>query len=206
MGGLVVTGKHHILLDDLSLLDGLNLANQRRRLWMQHVNTPPLVTIVTTANPTDLGSSSDTDPNNSNKVMELPHNINLLTLEPLGDGAFLLRLEHVFEAHESQSLSQPVSIDLEAFVQSLLPGSNDCRVAWIRETTLGGNMWKGDFHRLGFWAESNDISDWTQRWMTQTSSNQSAAVFNSRQLELKPMEIRTFIFQIESTSFNTKVQ
>jgi lysosomal alpha-mannosidase len=42
----------------------------------------------------------------------LPINVQLLTLEPWKDDAYVLRFEHILEKDEDDVLSQPTTIDL----------------------------------------------------------------------------------------------
>ena len=178
--GLVVRGKHHFLLDT-----SIAKSNERRRFLTNEINHPPLVTFMTVDQAAAAQSHQMAAP------QQLPDNVNLLTLEPLEEqGVYLIRLEHFFEADESAKWSKPVTLDLTAFIQSLHLGSS---IKWIRETALGGNVWAEDVDRLKFRVESNDIRAWLNKKESTTASD--LTVFET--IDLMPMQIRTFKFQIE---------
>ena len=43
----------------------------------------------------------------------MPDNVHVLTLEPWVNGTHLLRLEHVYDAGEDQTLAQPATVELD---------------------------------------------------------------------------------------------
>ena len=50
----------------------------------------------------------------------MPDNVHVLTLEPWVNGTHLLRLEHVYDAGEDQTLAQPATVELDViFFKSL---------------------------------------------------------------------------------------
>ena len=51
-------------------------------------------------------------------MKELPINVHLLTLQDLGDGDYLLRLEHQFEVDEGV-YSNPVNVSLSVSLMQL---------------------------------------------------------------------------------------
>uniref|UniRef100_A0A182U141 alpha-mannosidase n=1 Tax=Anopheles melas TaxID=34690 RepID=A0A182U141_9DIPT len=114
-------------------------------------------------------------------AQQLPPNVNLLTLEPWKDGTVLVRLEHLFERNEDPVYSQAVRINVRSVLFAL-------NIESIHETTLAANQWKADSKRLEFNTESkaNEASpkDQVER-VAQDSTD-----FD---IELQPMEIRTFI-------------
>uniref|UniRef100_A0A499FTU7 Alpha-mannosidase n=1 Tax=Anopheles arabiensis TaxID=7173 RepID=A0A499FTU7_ANOAR len=114
-------------------------------------------------------------------AQQLPPNVNLLTLEPWKDGTVLVRLEHLFERNEDPVYSQAVRINVRSVLFAL-------NIESIHETTLAANQWKADSKRLQFNTEStaNEASpkDQVER-VAQDSTD-----FD---IELQPMEIRTFI-------------
>ena len=110
------------------------------------------------------------------------------------DGAFLIRLEHIFGVDDFPGqLSASTSVDLKAFIESLdLVRSS--RLRWIRETALGGNVWKDDVSRMEFKAETNDVIRHWYRGPVPRAGHQ----LNPRRVEFQPMEIRTFQFGMDT--------
>ncbi|NXL71769.1 MA2B1 mannosidase, partial [Leptocoma aspasia] len=96
--GLVVRGWHRVLLDTAA-----TAADQHRPLAQEMVTSP---SVVLAAGPgPDLRQFSGLR-------RALPPSLHLLSVEPRGAGAVLLRLEHLFERGESHNGSQPVTVDL----------------------------------------------------------------------------------------------
>jgi lysosomal alpha-mannosidase len=50
----------------------------------------------------------------------LPDNVHILTLEPWQEDSYILRLEHILENNEDDSLSQAVSVDLSVLTKTVL--------------------------------------------------------------------------------------
>ncbi|NXH38318.1 MA2B1 mannosidase, partial [Dicaeum eximium] len=96
--GLVVRGRHLVLLGPAAT------AAQRHRPLAQEVVTPPSLVLAPGTGP-QLRQWAGL-------CRALPPNVHLLSLEPRGAGAVLLRLEHLYERGESQNGSQPVILDL----------------------------------------------------------------------------------------------
>ncbi|CAG9761788.1 unnamed protein product [Ceutorhynchus assimilis] len=116
----------------------------------------------------------------------LPQNVHIMTLEPWTKSSYLLRLEHVFEIEQDSTLSEPVTVDLK---QDLF---TSFELKSIRETTLGANQWLKDNKRLNFKsAFQSDEEDLSK-------TKRSNALNNEFSVELKPMEIRTFIVEVVS--------
>ena len=107
----------------------------------------------------------------------LPPNVHLLTVEPWKDDTMLLRFEHLFEKGEDSQYSLPIQIN----VQDLFVNVN---VVSLQETTLAGNQWKEESIRLDYGQKQNKNTNRT-------------VIENKFIVELKPMEIRTFVIRLE---------
>merc|ERR1712012_329614 len=156
---------------------------------MNEVNNPPLVTF---SNGHQQLQSSPL----KKAPQSLPPNVHLLTLEPIiseSASRYMIRLEHFFDEGDSDEWSTPVHLDLEDFIGSLQLGGP---IDWIRETTLGGNVWADETKRLEFSAEKNEINGFVFGHISATRREQTDdARLNVASVELKPFEIRTFQFQ-----------
>ncbi|KAH1004273.1 hypothetical protein HUJ04_004052 [Dendroctonus ponderosae] len=111
----------------------------------------------------------------------LPANVQILTLEPWSEASYLLRVEHIFEVDEDPVLSQPTTVELQNLFATFTIKS-------LRETTLGGNQWLEDNERMIF--KSLYQSDGLNYRPVAEELGEFAVTLN-------PMEIRTFIIQIE---------
>ena len=124
--GLIITGKHHLLLGEA----GSTL--EQVRLLQQRLYTP--LHPVFAASPSDEQSvSADLHiPSLSFlRADSLPANVELMSFHKLFDGRVLLRLSHSFAVSESQRYSQPATVDLATlFVQP---------VTAVQQLTLTGN-------------------------------------------------------------------
>ena len=101
----------------------------------------------------------------------LPPNVGLMTLQPLGPCAVLLRLAHLYERGEHPARSRKARVDLRALVP-------EARILRVEELTLTANAAKGRGepgagHRAGL-------------------RGRPLASLRDRFVELGPMEIRTF--------------
>ncbi|XP_033821330.1 lysosomal alpha-mannosidase [Periophthalmus magnuspinnatus] len=108
----------------------------------------------------------------------LPPAVHLLTLSQWDSDSVLLRLEHQFQSWESQSNSQPVTINLQKLFSTLT-------VLGFSELNLSANQWKEDMKRF----------DWTPK--TEEKPVQKTFVDPSFwEVTLRPMEIRTFLLRV----------
>ncbi|XP_047001000.1 lysosomal alpha-mannosidase-like [Schistocerca americana] len=175
--GLVVRGKHWLLMGNITEGDGWSLASQERFLAQKKLLSPwVLLSNADNVAFTEWTNSHETQ--FSGLRQELPQNIKILTLEPWKDNSLLLRLEHILENEEDTNLSQPATVNLEAL---FTPFS----ISSIRETTLGGNQWLEDNTRL----------IWVDEEGTPSTTRQSKEDIPN--VTLEPMEIRTFVIEID---------
>ena len=192
--GLVARGKHYLLVDTDE-----ETANARHRLFANELFMSPHVTFY----PGELQQSYVNRANELDVQLntELPSNVNLLTLQPWytnGEVAganrfFLIRLEHLFQTVEHSTLGTEVTIDVGGLLTSL--GT----VVSMRETTLGGNLFLDEKPTEMTW-RSNDMS-YVDNFLKNIWAISGSFDITTRQgafdVILRPMEIRTFIVEIE---------
>ncbi|XP_051528161.1 lysosomal alpha-mannosidase isoform X2 [Myxocyprinus asiaticus] len=107
----------------------------------------------------------------------LPPAVHLLTLSQWDNDSVLIRLEHQYQAKESKTHSQPVTVNLQLF--------STLEVLGASEMSLGANQWKEDMNRL--------------QWNTEKTAK--ALPLSERdpspwEVTLNPMEIRTFLLWV----------
>ena len=188
--GLVARGKHYLLFDF-----DRDDAFRRYRLLANELYAQPLITF-------DASDKENKRPEfmiPKTTVSELPPNVNLLTLEPIYQSndqvqidSFLLRFEHIFDVDEHEFLSLPAAVPLKKFIEQLFKAE----IVSIEETALGGDRFKEASIKERF------------QWNLKGSENESSlpsgkkAQLNEKsvkdfgEIELKPMEIRSFIIVI----------
>lgn len=117
----------------------------------------------------------------------LPDNVHILTLEPWKEDSYILRLEHILENNEDETLSQAVTANLEGLFTLF-------DISEIKETTLGANQWYDEFA-----AEEKYV--WTLKDGSYASNKQTVRTPKAGDLEisLDPMQIRTFIIKVNKT-------
>ena len=188
--GLVARGKHYLLFD----FDKDEAFRRYRRL-SNELYAQPLITF-------DASDKKNKPPvlmMPERIVTELPPNVNLLTLEPIYQSndqvhidSFVLRFEHIFDVDEHEFLSLPAIVPLKQFIEQLF----GAEIVSIEETTLGGDRFK-----------EASIKERLQ-WNLKGNENEPSLLSGKRvqlkekaikdfdEIELKPMEIRTFIIVI----------
>lgn len=128
----------------------------------------------------------------------LPRNIHLLTFEPWTTDSILIRFEHILSKYEDEQYSQVATINLQEIFRSF-------DVVSIKETTLSANQWLDKaVERLQFKSKNEDLnenpinevlySNNFDKYADEPKTNNR----NDFTITLKPMEIRTFIIEIES--------
>jgi len=107
-GGLVVRGTHYLLLNrpDVAMK---SLRSHASRVFN------PLATGYTTSQLPE-GSKPGVQ---SHGAEALPQNVQLITMQTISDTELFLRFENPFGADEDATLSQPVTVDVTAFLSSL---------------------------------------------------------------------------------------
>ncbi|EFX74192.1 hypothetical protein DAPPUDRAFT_324586 [Daphnia pulex] len=172
--GLVVRGTHFLILGDKT-----NSMKMARSLSHELYKQPQISFIPTSLSFSEWSALYKTQQQSLSRT--LPVNVNLLTLETLNQGKYLMRLEHIYDVGEDSILSQPATVSIEG----LFPGFT---VTSSEETMLGGNQFKKDSNRLV--------------WNVASTSNRNEngqQIWDERAIpavQLKPMEIRTFIITL----------
>ncbi|XP_012143157.2 lysosomal alpha-mannosidase II isoform X2 [Megachile rotundata] len=182
--GLVVRGSHYVIGGSVKSLDDFVL--KEKELALQLLLRPwPLITPVPT-NSVNEDFMAVTQA--SGLAKGLPPNVHILTLEPWKDNKVLLRLEHIFEVGETETLSKPVEVNLQDLFTTFT-------ITSIEETTLGGNQWLKDMDRLSFKAVNEDVLQKQTNLDVPVEINDGAI-----NVVLNPMQIRTFIVGVEPKS------
>ena len=188
--GLVARGKHYLLFDFDS-----NEAYRRTRLLANEIYAQPLITF-------DYENNKfKKEERYNNKIpTSLPENVNLMTLESISqnqspeiDNVYLVRFEHLFDIDEHPVLSLPAKISIKDFIEGIF----DREIDYVHETTLGGNRFKDDMlkERL-YW---NDNSGFQTGFGFRSHNKSNNVTINKDyidEIELQPMEIRTFQIQL----------
>jgi len=174
--GLVVRGKHYLILSPEA-----NSARIYRSLSQELYREPQISFTATNESFETWLKLYKTEHHFTKEA--LPENINLLTMEKHFDGTILIRLEHMYDAGEDDELSKPTTVSLDDLFLNYTIQS-------VHETMLGGNQLKIDSNRLSW---RNDST----RNIVENHSNQpkTSSKYGSNEVELKPMEIRTFVLK-----------
>ncbi|KAJ8870550.1 hypothetical protein PR048_029573 [Dryococelus australis] len=100
-------GKHYVVVGRSSGDTGYSLAARQRLLALRKLLQPWLF----------LSSTADWPASFVHQLSglqnSLPENVHLLTLEPWGESAILLRLEHIMEKNDDSRLSANVTVDVK---------------------------------------------------------------------------------------------
>lgn len=128
----------------------------------------------------------------------LPKMINLLTLESWDQDNVLIRLEHIFEINEDADYSRPVQLSLKRMFKNF-------KIMKIREMTLDGvqDIEVARTNRLRFQTSTNPYKNYTDELGDFVNMDYVSHLIESSQnsedlfiVEMRPMEIRTFLVQI----------
>ena len=174
--GVVISGKHRILIGKG------NAGASITRSLMDQVFSEPQVFVGSAEQGTKVPFRADSFA----LIKEpLPENVMLITFKYLPHEpsfSYLVRLGHQYAADEDPELSKPVSVDLEALVGGKIVSYN--------ETTLSGNRALQSWH--------TERLDWGgSSW---PSESQDRCSQGNCTIELSPMQIRTFLLQVESNT------
>ncbi|XP_051165377.1 lysosomal alpha-mannosidase-like [Leptopilina boulardi] len=178
--GLVVRGEHSLLFGHPSSEFKLNEKNEAIRMAHR-----PWIIISPVENISYENWKNTYKMLSSGLAETLPPNVQILTLEPWKSGTVLLRLEHIFELKECKKYSDPVDVNIKKLFAAFI-------VTSVGETTLGGNQWLNKNNRLIWNSNENDNLENNQFFepLNFTSSDEII-------VQLKPMQIRTFIVKLE---------
>ncbi|XP_050072465.1 lysosomal alpha-mannosidase-like [Anopheles maculipalpis] len=176
--GLVARGKHWLVFGS-SHIDTTPTQAAKERFLQNKVHLPSWIFVTASENFSFDQYLNEFEKNFTFLANPLPPNVHLLTMEPWKDDAVLVRFEHLFAKDEDPQYSVPVQID----VQDLFAGVD---VISLRETTLAGNQWKEESKRMSYGLGGKEQTSPKQR-----NNNDQFLV------EVKPMEIRTFVAHFE---------
>ena len=188
--GLVIRGRHWV-----QVTEGKEASAKKHRFWGQQVFMDSRISF----NPTELSfkdwqskyamERSLLNPN------ELPANVHLLTLEEWTHGQFLLRVEHIFDVHEHEYYSKPVTFLLRNLFK-------DFEITSALELTLGANLEQDKLDRfkwnvvqdngLGNDDEHDDDDDTSEDAFEKTETENDNEEDSTLIVSLKPMQIRSF--------------
>ncbi|XP_036385660.1 lysosomal alpha-mannosidase [Megalops cyprinoides] len=108
----------------------------------------------------------------------LPPAVHLLTVSQWDRDSVLLRLEHQFEAKESHTHSQPVTVNLQKLFSTL-------EVVGMSEMSLAANQWKDEMTRMDWKGNTGE------KPLKRGTGDPSVW-----EVTLNPMEIRTFLLRM----------
>jgi len=166
---------HHVIVDKSSN------SSRHQRIGSLFLNNPSLLLFGVGWKGTSNDWFSSFKTQFSPLVNALPFNVHLLTLRamPSSNNDVLLRLNHIFAVGEDSEYSVPVKVDIAQLFKNL-------RVTNLVEMTLSGNQPRSESRRL--------------KWRTASTRDTPAAYVPSpladTVVELKPMEIRTFVVRL----------
>eukprot|EP00474_Spongospora_subterranea_P012285 CRZ12743.1 hypothetical protein [Spongospora subterranea] len=110
---------------------------------------------------------------------DLPANVQIVTLEELGNNKLLVRLGHMFGANEDRELSRPVTIRLRSIF------SRFC-IRTAVELNLSANQVKSEMKRVSW-----------DRIGTEHSANLILTDNDDEEVVLSPMEIKTWEIELD---------
>ncbi|XP_027351852.1 probable alpha-mannosidase At5g13980 [Abrus precatorius] len=176
--GLTVQGKFYYRIDPLG--EGAKW----RRTFGQEIYSPLLLAFAEKDDKDDWMNSHVLTFSGIDSSSALPDNIAIITLQELDDGTVLLRLAHLYEIEEDKDLSVMTNVELK----KLFPGK---KIKEVKEMNLSANQ------------ERTEMEKKRLTWKVEGS-------FGNRQVsrggpvdpkelnvELAPMEIRTFIIYFD---------
>ncbi|GBN36329.1 Lysosomal alpha-mannosidase [Araneus ventricosus] len=176
--GLVITGSNFLILSNMT-----KAASKHRPLAQQLFMQPQLSFASYNSSEKDYFKSFNVFSPGIKPT--LPPNVHLLTLEPWKRGTILIRLEHIYEFDEDDTLSRPVDVSLKGLFKEF-------NVVSIEETTLSANQYLEEAKRLCWKIKgAKDVcDDSTAQGYRKDRSLDDLIV------HIGPMEIRTFIAQV----------
>lgn len=118
----------------------------------------------------------------SGLTKSLPENVHLLTMEKIDRNRMIIRFEHFYEEGEDAKLSRPITIQLKGLF-------TDFEITSMIEMNLSANQLLKD-KKMWNWKT-------TKYTETDTPDNGGKRFDDAFSVYLKPMEIRTFIAEVE---------
>ncbi|TKY62976.1 Alpha-mannosidase protein [Spatholobus suberectus] len=179
--GLTVQGKYYYRIDPLG--EGAKW----RRTFGQEIYSPLLLAFAEKDDKDDWMNSRVLTFSGTDSSYTLPDNIAIITLQELDDGTVLLRLAHLYEIEEDKDLSVMSSVELK----KLFPGR---KIKEVKEMNVSANQ------------ERTEMEKKRLAWKVEGSSGNRhvsrGGPVDPKELnvELAPMEIRTFIIYFDDVS------
>jgi hypothetical protein len=183
--GLTMRGRHWLIFGPIQEV------HEARRVLSETINFPATLAFHKPSAQNALARTTF-----SAVTKALPANVKLVTLTSNyashNDGALLLRLSHLYEAGEHDTLAQPVTVNLkEVFGQAGLS------IASAMETTLTGNQpleaVEARKHKWKTRTANQAVAD----QMAQCKSFEQRVPFTFPEVTIRPMEVRTFLATFE---------
>ncbi|XP_004306319.1 PREDICTED: alpha-mannosidase [Fragaria vesca subsp. vesca] len=174
--GLTVQGKFYLRIDPLG--EG----SKWRRTAGQEISVPLLLAFAEQEGNDWMNSHVPTfsgiDPSYA-----LPDNVAVITLQELGNGKVLLRLAHLYETGEDKDYSVLANVELK----KLFPRK---KISKVTETSLSANQERGEMEKKRL--------VWKVEGSKESKVVRGGAVDPAKLVvELAPMEIRTFLIDLE---------
>lgn len=179
--GLTVQGKYYYRIDPLGK------GAKWRRTFGQEIYSPLLLAFAEKDDKDDWMNSRILTFSGIDSSYTLPDNIAIITLQELDNGKILLRLAHLYEIEEDKDLSVMSSVELK----KLFPGR---KIKELKEMNLSANQERTEMEkkRLAWKVEGSHENRQVSR----------GGPVDPKELnvELAPMEIRTFIISFDDVS------
>ncbi|KAJ1407827.1 Glycosyl hydrolase family 38, C-terminal [Sesbania bispinosa] len=176
--GLTVQGKYYYRIDPLG--EGAKW----RRTFGQEIYSPLLLAFSEKDDKDDWMNSHVPTFSGIDSSYTLPDNVVIITLQELDNGEVLLRLAHLYEIEEDKDLSVMASVELK----KLFPGK---KIKEVKEMNLSANQERTEMERkkLAWKIEGSSGNGFVSR----------GGPVDPKELdvELAPMEIRTFIIYFD---------
>lgn len=185
--GLVVRGKHRLLFSVTR--DKNNAISEKKQVIQFHLQ--PIVLIAEA--PISLERWLNLTYKNISFTNSLPEGIHLLTVEPFGDNSLLLRLENYLDIGDKEKNS--IDVNLETIFKTI-------KVKSYKETKLAGNMWKEDYRKYYWKAETRFSMNFNDNYGRHGNEKKNKITEGNMKdtgfvIYLKAKEIRTFILKYE---------
>ncbi|CAI0456276.1 unnamed protein product [Linum tenue] len=183
--GLTIQGKYYYRIDPVG--EGAKW----RRSFGQQIYSPLLLAF----------AEEDGDKSTNSHVAtfsgfapsySLPDNVAVITLQELDDGKVLLRLAHLYEVGEDKDLSVKTTVEL----MKLFPGK---KIGQVVETSLSANQERSEMEKRRLvWKAEGSSSD-------ETARRGRPIDYTKLEVELLPMEIRTFLIDMVADTLKATV-
>ena len=195
--GLTVRGRHWIVFDTVDAV------HEQRRQLTELLQFPATLTFAD-------GKLSTEQPSYSAVAKQLPANVKLMTVTSnyadISGGDVMIRLAHLYSIGEHKTLSQPATVSLTDIFSKA-----DLKVVSARAMSLTGNQGieEMDANRIDW-----NTTDVTNGAVTAeiTANGQpltTRAKFDPKdpklQVQLRPMEVRTFLVKLASKDVQVSV-